>query len=127
MRQTTAVAAGIAGDDDGIGRIIRNEVSHHRADARDQRGFGQPAVGKTRIVRREKAAHVRPQAHHFRRTVKPPKPESKMRTCGGFDNEPPGKRCVIITRSLALSRAKIDPFRGTRGADATVRADCVSI
>ncbi len=57
---------GIARDDDRVGRVIRNEMGHYRADARDQRGFGEPAIGKTCIVRREKAAHVRPQAHHFR-------------------------------------------------------------
>ena len=40
----------VAGDDDEVGRVARDEVVHRRADPFDQRLFGEGAIGEKGVV-----------------------------------------------------------------------------
>ena len=65
-----------------VGDVLGNRRAEDLDDARDQRLFGLVAVGKSGVVRHIDVSCVRTRGTTSRNTVRPPRPESKIKTVG---------------------------------------------
>ena len=122
MRQDEG-RGGVAGDDDEIGPIGGNELSHHFADPRDERRLAEPAVGKSGIVGGIDKAGIRAHRGDFGMDGQSAEAGSKTENLRRS-----GANVLYIERSryghgrlIARPSEKIDGKRQTR------RAKCSSV